>query len=135
MLPEYDDVDLIVDDGKTKVKRKGKKGRNYKAYANGGFPNTGELFMARENGRTEMVGRFGGRSAVANDSQIVEGIRAAVVDGMMEVAMSGALNGGQDGMPYVIEANLRTENDEILARAVERGIARRNARFNTVAVQ
>ncbi len=40
-------------------------------YAGGGFPNTGEMFIARENGITEMVGRMGNRAAVANNDQIV----------------------------------------------------------------
>ena len=52
-------------------------------FAEGGFPNTGELFLARENGIPEMVGRFGGRTAVANNDQITSGIREAVVQGML----------------------------------------------------
>ena len=100
-------------------------------YASGGFPNTGELFWARENG-PEMVGRMGSRNAVANNKQITEGIRAAVVDGMMEVAMATGGGGSDSSMPYVINAVLKTENDEVLARAVERGTARRNSRFNVV---
>lgn len=47
-------------------------------FESGGFPNTGELFMARENGITEMVGSFGGRTAVANNDQIVDGIASGV---------------------------------------------------------
>lgn len=97
-------------------------------YASGGFPNKGELFFANENG-PEMVGRMGSRNVVANNKQITEGIRAAVVDGFMEAFMS--TGGGQStNTPFVINAVLKTENDEVLARAVERGTARRNARFN-----
>lgn len=44
------------------------------AYAQGGFPRSGELFIANENGRQEMVGRIGNRSAVANQDQIGEAI-------------------------------------------------------------
>lgn len=47
-------------------------------FAGGGFPNTGELFMARENGITEMVGSMGSRASVANNDQIVEGIASGV---------------------------------------------------------
>lgn len=101
-------------------------------YANGGFPNTGELFMANEKG-PEMVGRMGSRNVVANNLQIAEGIRAAVVDGMMEVAMSGALGGSSDSTPFVLNATIKTQDDEVLARVVERGQARRNARYNPVA--
>ena len=60
------------------------RGISVKGYATGGFPETGQLFMARENGINEMVGQIGSSSAVANNDQIVEGIsagvRAAVAD-------------------------------------------------------
>ena len=46
-------------------------------YANGGFPGVGEMFVARENG-PELVGQMGNRSAVANNSQIVDGIKSGV---------------------------------------------------------
>lgn len=49
-----------------------------KGYATGGFPETGQLFVARENGMNEMVGQIGNNSAVANNDQIVEGISAGV---------------------------------------------------------
>lgn len=45
-------------------------------YANGGFPDQGQLFIAREAG-AEMVGQIGHRTAVANNDQIVEGISMA----------------------------------------------------------
>ena len=55
-------------------------------FASGGFPSEGELFMARENGLPEMVGRIGNRTAVANNDQIVQaistGVFNAVVSGM-----------------------------------------------------
>lgn len=47
-------------------------------YASGGFPTSGEIFMARENGMTEYVGSMGNRAAVANNDQIVEGIASGV---------------------------------------------------------
>lgn len=47
-------------------------------YASGGFPTSGEIFMARENGMTEYVGSIGSRAAVANNDQIVEGIASGV---------------------------------------------------------
>ena len=54
------------------------------AYAGGGFPPVGQLFIARENG-PEMVGDIGGRTAVANNDQIIEGIASGVQDGNEEV--------------------------------------------------
>ena len=46
-------------------------------FEDGGFPNEGQLFIAREAG-AEMVGAMGRRTAVANNDQIVEGISAGV---------------------------------------------------------
>ena len=46
-------------------------------FEDGGFPNEGQLFIAREAG-AEMVGAMGRRTAVANNDQIVEGISTGV---------------------------------------------------------
>lgn len=67
--------------GDVKIKR-----FNPKFYYNGGFPASGEMFIARENGNPEMVGAIGNRTAVANNDQIVQavslGVYNAVVDAM-----------------------------------------------------
>lgn len=52
-----------------------------KGHATGGFPKSGSLFVANENG-PEMVGSWGGKAAVANNMQITEGITRAVQYGM-----------------------------------------------------
>jgi hypothetical protein len=54
-------------------------------YAAGGFPETGQMFIAREAG-PELVGNIGNRTAVANNDQIVE----AVSDGVYQ-AVSRAI--------------------------------------------
>ena len=54
----------------------GASGAFVPVFANGGYPDTGELFLAREQG-PEMVGTIGGRTAVANNSDIVNGISSA----------------------------------------------------------
>lgn len=59
---------------------------NLNAYATGGFPNYGEMFIAREQG-PELVGRIGNRTAVANNDQIVEGVAAGVTS-----ANNGVIN-------------------------------------------
>lgn len=46
-------------------------------YAGGGFPSTGEMFIAKEAG-PELVGRIGNRTAVANSDQIITGITRGV---------------------------------------------------------
>ena len=54
-----------------------------KQYADGGFPQTGQLFIAREAG-AEMVGNIGRRTAVANNDQIVQGIASGVASANTE---------------------------------------------------
>ena len=64
---------------------------NVKWYAQGGFPNAGELFVAREAG-AEMVGAIGRKTTVANNQQIVDGIYKGVYQAMRD---AGGNNGGQ----------------------------------------
>lgn len=65
-----------------------------KLMANGGFLETGEMFIAREAG-PEMVGSIGRRSAVANNDQIVAGIASGVASANIE---SNALLREQNGL-------------------------------------
>ena len=58
--------------------------RKVRGYATGGYPKSGELFFARENGTPEMVGKMGGGTAVANNEQIVSGISRGVSDANRE---------------------------------------------------
>lgn len=58
--------------------------RKVRGYATGGYPKSGELFLARENGSPEMVGKMGGGTAVANNEQIVSGISRGVSDANRE---------------------------------------------------
>ena len=55
--------------------------KNKFGFADGGFPDDGQLFLARESG-PEFVGSVGGHTAVANNDQIVEGIREGVESAM-----------------------------------------------------
>jgi hypothetical protein len=73
-----------------------------KFMANGGFVDKGELFVAREAG-AEMVGQINGRTAVANNDQIVQGITNGV---MIGVARAMANTGSTK---VVIEADSDTE--------------------------
>ncbi len=49
--------------------------------ASGGLVESGQMFVARENGLPEMVGRIGSKTAVANNGQIEEGIARATERG------------------------------------------------------
>lgn len=51
--------------------------------ATGGFPATGQMFIAREAG-PEMVGTIGNKSAVVNNEQIIAGISEGVADANSE---------------------------------------------------
>lgn len=68
------------------------------AYANGGGPNAGELFMAREAG-PEMVGTIGGHTAVMNNDQIVASVSAGVYQAVVSAM------GGQSDRPIVLNIN------------------------------
>ena len=58
-------------------------GSSPQQFATGGFPETGQLFIAREAG-AEMVGNIGRKTAVANNDQIVAGIASGVASANTE---------------------------------------------------
>ena len=64
-------------------------GMQIKPYATGGYPQNGEVFLARENG-AELVGSIGNHTAVANNGQIVEGISEGVA--YANTGVIGAIN-------------------------------------------
>lgn len=68
------------------------------AYAGGGIPDAGQMFVARESG-PEMVGTIGGHTAVINNDQIV----ASVSSGVYEAVL--AAMGGQNDRPIVLNVN------------------------------
>lgn len=53
-------------------------------YEQGGFPESGQAFIARENGIPEMVGTIGRRTAVANNEQIVDSVANGVAEANSE---------------------------------------------------
>ncbi|WP_281550169.1 hypothetical protein [Murimonas intestini] len=67
-------------------------------FASGGFPEQGEVFVAREAG-PEMVGRMGNRNVVANNNQIVAGIRQGVYEAVVN---ANSANSSKDRQPAVI---------------------------------
>ncbi len=68
---------------------------NVNWYAEGGFPDKGELFFANEAG-PELVGNIGNRAAVANNDQIIQGIAEASYQG---VSQALAENRGNERQP------------------------------------
>ncbi|MBQ1800935.1 MAG: hypothetical protein II011_09325, partial [Prevotella sp.] len=93
----------------------GGSGGSFSQRAEGGFPSTGELFIARESG-PELVGSIGTRTAVANNDQIVSGIKQGVFE-----AVTQAMGNQQSG-----EVVLKLDGD-ILARGVTK-----YQRFNAI---
>lgn len=64
-------------------------------YASGGFPTSGQLFYARENGIPEMVGKIGNQTAVANNNQIEKGIADAVYKAVTSATGSSVASNNQ----------------------------------------
>ncbi len=87
-------------------------------YAQGGFPDVGELFVAREAG-PELVGSIGGRTAVMNNDDIVESVTKGVYKAV-RMAMSG--NNG-DGQPIQLQVNVL--GDTVMDRVID-GVNRQN---------
>jgi hypothetical protein len=92
---------------------------NVGQYAAGGFPGTGQMFIAREAG-PELVGRIGNKNAVANNDQITAGIASAVYSAMMAAQEDGHGNNGnarivvQIGDRVVGEAAVNYINGQIV---------------------
>lgn len=102
-------------------------------FENGGFPNTGEMFLARENGITEMVGRIGTRPAVANNDQIVAGIenavRNAISDVMADMIMAMRSQGSSGD---VVNEIIIQVDSETAYRIVKKGKEKSDRRYHTV---
>lgn len=55
-------------------------------FADGGYPTSGELFFANENGRAEFITSVGGKTAVANQDQMVQALTNAIMAGFAMTA-------------------------------------------------
>ena len=78
------------------------------AFATGGFPDVGQMFIARERG-PELVGTIRGRSAVANNDQIIAGISSGVYEAVL--AAMQAMGGNKP-------QNINLENNIIVDRKI-----------------
>lgn len=82
------------------------------AFANGGYPETGQMFLARESG-AEMVGTIGNQTAVVNNEQIIEGISNGVYDAVTQ-ALASMQTLGVNGDVYIDS----TKAGRVLSKAV-----------------
>lgn len=94
-------------------------------YASGGQINSGQIFMARENGMAEMVGSIGTTTTVANNDQIVSAVSSGVAQAVAGVMSQYQTSDNNQGGDIVINVD-----SEELARAVSRGNKRYNTRTN-----
>ena len=88
-IPSFKELKMVLKTEKKKF-RLGDFFFDIGFFANGGFPDTGQMFVAREAG-PELVGRIGRKTAVANNDQIVQGIASAVRGAMSGI---GTPSGG-----------------------------------------
>ena len=58
-------------------------------YEQGGFPTSGDLFFANENGVPEMIGRIGNQTAVANNDQIATSLTNALISALNQYDFGG----------------------------------------------
>lgn len=87
------------------------------AFAGGGIPDMGQMFVAREAG-PELVGTLGGHTAVMNNDQIVasvsagvyQAVRAAMSGGNQNITVNVALEGDARGLFRVV----KQENDRLV---------------------
>lgn len=78
--------------------------KGFSTYAQGGFPSTGEMFIARESG-PEMVGKIGNRTTVANNEQIVEGISSGVYSAVLSAMAQ--FGGNRSNVNVVLEGDAK----------------------------
>ena len=76
----------------------------FRAYAQGGLPDVGELFVARESG-PELVGNIGNRAAVANNDQIIQGIAQGTYQAVSRAMQENNNNSNQ---PIVVKIGEKT---------------------------
>lgn len=74
-------------------------------YASGGFPTSGEMFFAREDGLPEMVGRVGRQTAVMNNGQIADTMAQSLIRAMGQ--------SGGNSQPQVIENKLYLDGEVV----------------------
>lgn len=95
-------------------------------FAQGGFVDEGQLFIAREAG-AEMVGAIGNRTAVANNDQIVEGISAGVAN-----ANDGVIAAIYALMNIIEDKDLSVSiGDDVIGRSYDRYSRNRGVRVNS----
>ena len=84
-------------------------------YAQGGFPEEGQMFIAREAG-AELVGNIGGRTAVMNNDQIVESVSTGVYQAVLAALGGNNENDGNTNIVINLDGEKIYENQQKIAR-------------------
>ena len=87
----------------------------FETYAQGGFPEQGQMFIAREAG-AELVGNIGGRTAVMNNDQIVESVSAGVYQAVLAALGGNNDEGGETNIVINLDGEKIYENQQKIAR-------------------
>lgn len=88
----------------------------------------GQLFIANEAG-PEMVGKMGNRNAVANNNQIVDGIKNGVFEAVLDAFnASGILERDDSEKEVTLEFTLKADS-ETLYKVVRKGKKKYDYRF------
>ena len=92
-----------------------------RGYATGGFPLPGELFVANENG-IEMMGKMGKRNVVANNMQIIDGIRSGIYSGMMQLRRQSGGTAKTNNINFTQHFYKQNVSPSDTKRAARRGV-------------
>lgn len=87
----------------------------FETYAQGGFPEQGQMFIAREAG-AELVGNIGGRTAVMNNDQIVESVSAGVYQAVLAALGGNNEDDGNTNIVINLDGEKIYENQQKIAR-------------------
>lgn len=96
-------------------------------YKNGGLFSKADIIGVGEAGKEAVLPLENARAMKQIADSITDRMGSdllanAIIDGGTQLAMAN----GNDSAPYVMNITIRTQNDEVLARAVERGNLKRN---------
>lgn len=101
---------ILKASGMDKIVKATEKFPVIKGYATGGNPSTGEVYVANENGNSELIGRIGRRATVMNNDQIVQsvsdGVYSAVVAAMKHLR----------GLQFAVKMDLSSQIEPSIAK-------------------
>lgn len=97
-------LDQLSQRGEARIEAAGGIWGTLGGFAAGGWPDAGQVFVAREAG-PELVGTIGGQTAVANNADIVAAVASGVAQAVAQVLNSG--RGGGSTQPIILNINGR----------------------------